>query len=122
MALIRKIVRAYEGITLHTLPVTPQVTHLPQATLPLVVNVVTFVKDVQELRSDRLSRLQIGVVCLSTGQNPVVGSSGAPALFGSLRRVHNVLASSGRLGIFLNHVSLNITHKQCSLGSISVIR
>ena len=111
MALIGKVVRSYEGITLQTFPVTPDVSHLPQPTLPLVVNVVTFIKNVQELWSDRLSRLEIGVICLSTGQNPVVGSSGAPALFGSLRRVHNVLASSGRLGILLNHMSLNITHK-----------
>src|SRR6185312_5059053 len=111
IALIGDVCGSLEGITLQTLPVTPEISHLPQTTLPLVMDVVTFVKDVQELGSDGLSRLEIGVVCLSTGQNTVVGSSGAPALFRGLRGVHDVLASSGGLTILLNHVSLNIAHK-----------
>jgi hypothetical protein len=85
------------------------------------MDIVTLIKDVQELHTYTLSRLEKGVTCLSTGLNPMVGSSGTPGLFARLRGVNNVLPTSRRLGVLLNHMCLNIPQKNRSFGGIGIV-
>ncbi len=105
----RKVAILEQMLTLSAFPVSPQLPHISKTLLPLVVNVVTFVKDVQKLHTVLLRRLEIGVLRLSARLNPQVGPSGAPACLSHLRGVNNVLSTCTRLVRLPHHVLLDIT-------------
>lgn len=97
------------AFALITIPATVKQSHIPKTLLPFLVNIVTFIKNVQELYAYILLGLEKGVACLSARLNPQEGPSGTPALLRHLRGVNNVLSTGTGLVRLPHHVLLDIS-------------
>lgn len=109
-------------ITLVTRPVSPQPSHLPESALPLVVDEMAFVEDVQDLYRKLLRGLHIRVVRLPASLHPQIGTQGTPRDIGHLAWMDDVLVPGSRPGMVFQHESLYVSQEERSFRGVGIIR